>query len=376
MAPSIQWRGVNLHNTPLMQPPPGVTSNFVDPPNLINEVAITGLFLLAASGFCLCVRLYTNLKREGRLAIEDILCILGEICGIGKWAAFYSLALNDFCRHTWDIPLSAITEATIKLETVNQMFSAPGLLFTKAAILVLYIRLFGSVRWMRWTALIYITFISIIYTAGLIVVTMTEFKNTGPPGVRKVQPIPGVGMIAIGIFGVLCDIAIFALPLMPIIRLQLNRRKKVGLLLVFLMGFLTIVTSGVALIYRVQVASGKDPNWAGAHASVTTIAEIFGTVIVGCGPGMSSFWQNIFTKSKFYNTVVAAISSGRSGAGSKATGASSTLGAKPKNYAMLDGDTMPYPNGTIGSGSGGLGNKGGIMKDTVISIEMEANGHR
>lgn len=147
-----------------------------------------------------------------------------EICSQRASAAFYG-SMNP--------------SNDVQREAANQMFSAPALWAAKAAILVMYIRLFGSKRWMRLWSWGLIAVMGVVYLAAFVIAAITALKNASKPLLeRNPQPIPGVGMVAVGVFGLVTDIAVFVLPLMPIMRLQLNQRKKIGLLVVFLMAFL------------------------------------------------------------------------------------------------------------------------------------------
>lgn len=45
---------------------------------------------------------------------------------------------------------------------------------------------------------------------------------------------------------------------------------------------------------------------------VASLAEVFGTVIVSCAPGMFSFWFHIVTPSKFYSSLRSRLMSRKS----------------------------------------------------------------
>ncbi|KAI0469704.1 hypothetical protein GGR56DRAFT_679136 [Xylariaceae sp. FL0804] len=62
----------------------------------------------------------------------------------------------------------------------------------------------------------------------------------------------------------------FIIPFFIIARLNLHRDKKKGLAIVFVMGFLIVVTSVVGLALRAIIDTGTmDPIWYGAKVSTT-----------------------------------------------------------------------------------------------------------
>jgi hypothetical protein len=99
-------------------------------------------------------------------------------------------------------------------------------------------------------------------------------------------------------------LAIFTIPFFIIKKLHATSARKKSLVVVFLIGFLIVVTSAVGLFYRVEIMRGTtDPIWNGARVSITAYVEIFGTVIVSCTPALSSFWFGIFVKSSIYSSL-------------------------------------------------------------------------
>lgn len=57
--------------------------------------------------------------------------------------------LGGLCRHTWDTPLSEINEDYMKKLVSTSIVVGPMRFFAKAAILMLYYRVFNVEVWMR-----------------------------------------------------------------------------------------------------------------------------------------------------------------------------------------------------------------------------------
>jgi hypothetical protein len=123
---------------------------------------------------------------------------------------------------------------------VSQFFGAVGSWLSKASILAFFIRVFGSLRWVRIAcyALFILLSIGAIMHISLFAVLCVphgreiwDFKlmmrcSTGAPVT-----------VAVGVCTLLIDIAIFILPFPIISSLNMDKNKKRGLLIVFLIGF-------------------------------------------------------------------------------------------------------------------------------------------
>ncbi|EZF28575.1 hypothetical protein H101_07745 [Trichophyton interdigitale H6] len=291
---------------PLAPNPSGGPSNFVDPPTLDSAIISLGAVLISTSMLCLTIRLITNYKHTGKLGLDDYLCVFGEATAIGYWAVIESVAQNGVARHSWDVPASVVTKSFIKRQFAQQMIVAPALWATKSAVLVLYIRIFNTVRWISRISYGLIILMFLVYGINIILATVYCLPRNGAPWdatafARCAEPV--VLAIFIGSFTVLADFIIFLLPFPIILKLQMAQGKKVGLAIVFLVGFITVIMSVTSLGFRIQLFLGQDPVWNGLCISLTTFAELFGTVIVSCTPSIYSFWLNFVQPSTVYSTL-------------------------------------------------------------------------
>lgn len=124
------------------------------------------------------------------------------------------------------------------------MIVAPALWATKSAVLVLYIRIFNTVRWISRISYGLIILMFLVYGINIILATVYCLPRNGAPWdatafARCAEPV--VLAIFIGSFTVLADFIIFLLPFPIILKLQMAQGKKVGLAIVFLVGFMYVV---------------------------------------------------------------------------------------------------------------------------------------
>ncbi|KAF2645170.1 hypothetical protein P280DRAFT_444629 [Massarina eburnea CBS 473.64] len=294
---------LDLSKVSLTINPSGAPPNFVDPPSLEPTVLGVGVTLITISLIIIVLRLVANFKHMGKFAIDDVLCVFGEICGIVYWAIMYNLAREGVARHGWDIPVTMITKSFLKRQFAHQILGGVVMRSVKATVLVMYIRIFGSLRWMRRTCCVLIIFTGLFYMSNVILAAVYCVLRKGETWdltslARCGSPIASA--VVNGVLGVVADLAIFFLPFPVILKLQLTPRKRIGLTIVFAVAGLTVVTSIASLVFRVLASQGNDYTWNGTNVVIATFAEIFGTVIVSCAPALSSFWYNILTKTRLY----------------------------------------------------------------------------
>ncbi|KAL8778242.1 MAG: hypothetical protein Q9194_002114 [Teloschistes cf. exilis] len=272
---------------PLAPDPHGGPPNFVDPPSLQPVVIGVGLTMIITSGFFMILRLYTNIRNTGKLGADDF---------------------------------------------TQQMLIGPTIWAAKAAILALYIRVFGPVRWLRITSYGLIIFMFLFYWSNVAIAGAYCIPRNGSPWnattfAKCAEPALD---IVVGILDVATDLVLYFLPFPVINKLQLAPRKLLGLRVVFLVGFIAVIGSTASLAYKVKVFRGNDSLWNGISVAITTFVEVHLTVIVSCAPALSSFWINIVTRSQWYSSL-------RSGASSWA------LHSKDRKA-----ESMGYPQKAIG----------------------------
>ena len=151
-----------------------------------------------------------------------------------------SLAIPvGYGRHSWDIRALTLTPDKILLLTTQTVFSANALLWIKISILCFCLHIFKINRRFRLAVYWGIGIISFLYL-GLIANTITIVVYCSSwdfGGVHRAfctnQDIPAlIG----GAINVVTDIYVLALVITQVLKLQTTRKRKTGILLVFLVG--------------------------------------------------------------------------------------------------------------------------------------------
>ncbi|KAK8880088.1 hypothetical protein PGQ11_001382 [Apiospora arundinis] len=305
--------GVDLSQIPLAPNPSGDPPNFNGGPNLAPTILATGITFMTISLIFVIIRLATGWNHTKKIHLDDYCCLLGELAGMAYWFVLYELQVRyGTAKHSWDIPASIITPTVMKGQSAAQVLTSIANPLVKGSILLFLLRLFGVVKWVRTFCLALLAATVVLYGAYLIALLCLCIPARGDPWdtvllARCSKTTPAT--LTIGVCAVVIDTIIFVMPFFIVAKLQIQPNQKKGLALVFFVGFLTVVSSIVGLVYRVIVSyTTSDPMWNGANVSITAYTEIFGTVIVSCGPSMYTFWSGTLVKSSLYTSLRSRLS--------------------------------------------------------------------
>lgn len=298
--------GVDPSKTPLMLNPSGALPDFDNGPSLFNAELGTGISLIAIVGVFLVLRLSTNFKISRKLCLDDWLCLFAYAGGVGYWALNLCLSQRGAARHAWDVPISIVTTTFIKMQVSILFIISPTMWASKAAILALYIRIFGTMTWIRRTSYFWIWFMALFYSMYFVVAGTYCIPRKGEAwGGASFQRCSTSAWIhlVVGVFSCVADIFILVLPFPIVLRLHITVAKKITLSIVFGLGIILVGLSLLSLYYRVIIFRGGEATWNGTALAIVTLTEIFGTVAVSSAPAMSSFWFNILTESKMWTDL-------------------------------------------------------------------------
>ena len=109
----------------------------------------------------------------------------------------------------------------------------------KTAILVFYIRVFGTVTWLRRTAYVGIVIMALFYSMSVVVSGVYCFPRRGETwegltSARFLRHTTNLWpYVTVGAFSCLADILIFILPFPIVAKLHVDLRKKLALTVVF-----------------------------------------------------------------------------------------------------------------------------------------------
>lgn len=141
----------------------------------------------------------------------------------------------------------------------------------KISILLLYVLLFGIRRSIRIAVYAGVVFFTLFYAGYLGVQVAYLMKCTDIASLER-APCSSLYPVTVfqGAFNVASDIYVFILPISQIVQLQVSKSQKIGLLLVFLAGFVACVVSIVRLVITAATLNRADKYWYAALSSELT----------------------------------------------------------------------------------------------------------
>ncbi|KAK5659601.1 hypothetical protein OQA88_805 [Cercophora sp. LCS_1] len=288
------------------------------PPNAFEDKRATVIGVVV---FCLLfattmvgLRVWTRKKIINQLGWDDYACVAGLIT---TWASGISIAhMTEYGlgRHIY-----VMNPANIPLYLRDFYFSivfyCAALLFIKLAFLFQYYRVL-AVQHMRN---VYIAAIVIVggwalsqLLVGIFICTPVHGFWDSTAGAKCIPNIPQWYINAAG--NIITDVAVFALPLPAIWKLNLVKGQKIILLGIFCLGFFTVIISIIRIKY---LKLFEDFPWENVTSSLWSVGELTSAITCACLPTLRPFVAHYFPglKSIIGRTTNKASIGGQSGEG-------------------------------------------------------------
>ncbi|CAM1501952.1 Fc.00g039360.m01.CDS01 [Cosmosporella sp. VM-42] len=282
----------------LLPAPEGYVIDFNNP----QRQGVPDAYYVAAFGTALSVilmgqRLYVKLVLSGGLQIDDVFLLLA-------WATAFTtegLCIHMFASkaggtHAWEISIDKFNMYMLDVYLAAFIYIVCGSL-AKISLLIFYFRL-SPQQWFRWSIWATIVFIT-GYTVGIffpLIFACTPVAMSWDITIEgKCINRPSL-YIATAVANIISDIILFALPIPMVIKLQIPRRQKFGLLGIFAIGSLTVVTSIVRVSILPELLTNPDASWVVSWASVWIIVESNLLVICAALPTLRKFFRHVAPK--------------------------------------------------------------------------------
>ncbi|QDS67865.1 hypothetical protein FKW77_007831 [Venturia effusa] len=247
----------------------------------------------------------------GRFGVDDVFIGIAwaiATVNIGLIIKFaYSFGLD---RHIWDVaPYQWVPGAQYSFIIAGLFVWSSAL--TKIAILLFYRRLVAetaSKKFKRavWAGIIIIAAFSVVLFSLLFTACSTleahwlrldptyVYTHRGKFKCASVEKSQGIAQFG-GAISVVTDFYTVALPAMLLFKVKMDRRQKIGLLGVFALGALVVI-SGIVRTIQLSKVQGFDfdKTWLGFNVFVAGIAEGNIGIICACAPSIKSCFRAYF----------------------------------------------------------------------------------
>lgn len=328
---------------PVLPPPPGVTSNFVDPVSHQHQlVGVNATFLVVAMLFFV-MRMYTRAFVVRAVGWDDYVCVLAAIFVILNSVATFKLVGFGVGLHAWDVTRARFRRDEYLLWNVLGyifVMAAPALV--KISILLLYLRLFASKRPLRIATYVLMAFIA----SYLIAFELSLLLSCRP--IRRLIQANVLGQcIKLGVhttaqasFNLATDFLVLLLPIPTVLRLKTSTRNRIVLMVLFTLGSMSCIASIVRIAYAIYHATlrNDDHTWKAFYSNLWALLEVDLALICACIPPLKPLFSYF---SAPLHSITSKIKGPRSGSGRRRRGAhddrnSSSL-SKPSSQHLRHG---------------------------------------
>ncbi|MCJ1469421.1 hypothetical protein MMC07_008054 [Pseudocyphellaria aurata] len=253
-------------------------------PNRGYQLYFAALIMVILAGLFVFGRLaarWTNRK----FGMDDYTIVLSLACSIVLSITINLAVVHGYGKHKKDLTHTELL-AALKWFYFAQIFYKLVLGFNKISLLSLYLRIFLG---KFFKGLCYASLAIVIgWTVGSVFATIFQCVPISAFWDKSVVARctdSDAFWYAYGILNILTDAIILGLPIHEVMKLQLPRREKLGLLLVFLLGAFVCVTSIVRVIAVANSTKNKaDTTWSFISRSTWTLLEANTGIICACLP--------------------------------------------------------------------------------------------
>ncbi|KAF2875743.1 hypothetical protein BDV95DRAFT_280713 [Massariosphaeria phaeospora] len=199
-------------------------------------------------------------------------------------------------RHFWDI--RALSLSASKIQRLSSVDIVYGLVIytIKVSILLLYYRLFSvysSSRRLIYGGIAICTIITLPYLGMAIAraVVCSSFKVVLEHLTFCYTRPVNSSIVSFSAANVISDFYIFAVPISRVRRLHVDRKAKVGLLAVFIVGFVACGMSIIRLVFVAVHFDNSDVFYRGATVSIFSAVEMNLAIICSCSISFPAFYR-------------------------------------------------------------------------------------
>jgi hypothetical protein len=288
--------------TPALKPPTGITSNPDHPASLAYLADITiGVCIPIVTIFFL-LRTYVRVFIKRQWIFEDALVTIAWAGIVAYCAILKATMSNHGGEHLWDITADGAHEASYWFNVAAIEY---GVMIgvTKCAVLLFYRRVFSPIRRSKFDITIVALIILMVGFYGSI--TIAKIFECSPRERIWNTSIPGkciqINMIlnVSGGFNTVTDYLILLLPVHAVSKLQMDRTRRILVVLAFTFGLWYVSLLSRAKTNRqVRGSFRNDTNGMSTTRSAPIFATI-GFVVLGStgdpslGDGRAHLWQSV-----------------------------------------------------------------------------------
>ncbi|CRK40205.1 hypothetical protein BN1708_008140 [Verticillium longisporum] len=256
-------------------PPEGYVVDFDNPQrnSVLTAYVVSAVGMVFALLFML-QRLYVKAFVRHSLGIDDFLLVIAWLGSI----AIQVLTIRSFAHtymgvHGWEIPFEKFQDFALFAAYINSIVYTIPTCFSKVVILLFLKDMNNSQKWYRWSVCAAMFFV-VGSSTGILFSSLFPCQPFRKAFDLTIRPEVGSCIDRQAMFqataslGVVTDVIIIGIPIPMVLRLHMSKAKKAGLLLMFIIGSATVLTSMIRLGLLISVLDEVDQTWGGGPIRV------------------------------------------------------------------------------------------------------------
>ncbi|EFQ34396.1 uncharacterized protein GLRG_09540 [Colletotrichum graminicola M1.001] len=273
---------------------PGIEANFDDPSeSMVPQVLVVAILLNLIAIFFCAIRLYTAKVVIRRAQLDDCLIFIALV-----FATTYSViqvyeTRNGAGHHIWEVSRAAVI-AFHKLSMVDLAAYSLSVLFTKASILVFYLRfpLTQPIRMVVYAVMV----ATVAYSCAgalswaYLCTPMERIWDESVPGTCVNE---SMWWLMLSVCNVATDIAILLLPIWILAPLSLRLVKKIEMTIFLMAGGFVLGPSIVRMVMIPLGFGNTDFTWTASISIIWCVVEANVGIICTCLPFLKPFIKHV-----------------------------------------------------------------------------------
>lgn len=276
-------------------PPPGLVSNFVDPPSKAPIIYAVMSICLGLVTLLVAIRIYTRVRITKSLWWDDTASVLAWVFFIALLRVTFGAVENGGGVAIWNVPKTKYTHF-IKYWNNIMIMARVDITLAKVAILLLYLRIFvprqtGSRQ--MWFWIWFMVVFNVVYCLVLILLIQLQCVGHKTPGANGSCLDQHILIITASAINVITEVAILVVAVVAVWGLHMPLGRKVACVSVLSFGSAGIVFSLARLIWQ-SVTKNTNPTVYNMTVIMLATAETTVAIMAGCLPLLSSFYKYHF----------------------------------------------------------------------------------
>ncbi|PQE23733.1 integral membrane protein [Rutstroemia sp. NJR-2017a WRK4] len=260
------------------------------------------LFLILLASSAVILRLISRYLSGAKLWYDDWFAFAALPFCFALCASFWAAAYHGFGKHGGDPTFF------LHVHYFAEFWYMAGVMLTKLSVLCFYLRIFAvtlSLKLAIWTTSILVVLYWIVATIVIIIQChpIPHYWNASIPGtcVEEFRLILGIA-----IPDLVLDFVVLLLPVIPLWRLQMEHRQKIGLLVVFILGYTErllhnttrnplITILRLVTYVKMETVVADDLNYSSVPLALWSTGEISVGIFSSSIPSLTPLFRRVFS---------------------------------------------------------------------------------